>query len=881
MHPLFGIGKNRKRRRSTSWQPRIEWMEARLQLSAVAWTGSGGDNNWDNPANWNMDALPGPGDDVTIDNSADVVHSDAVTDSINSLASNQPLTLSGGTLSIASASTSGTLTIDGGTLAGAGNLTVKGLVTLTAGTISGSGAVNANAGITINPAGAGFVLDGRTLANAAGQTATWTGTGSTFTMSDGAVFTNLGAFAAENQGSFTQGSGAASSFVNTGSFTKSTNSGELDFTGVAFNAPGGTVAVQSGTLGLQGGGTETGASFSIAGGAALDFAGSTAFTVDSGTTFGGAGNLIKDGPTTLTLSGNGGSLTGPTTVKAGDLLVNGSLAGSAVSVLSGATLGGSGTVGAVSTTGGTVNPGNNPGMLNVQGNVTLDPSATFGVALDGPAPSTGYDQLNVTGSVNLNGSTFDPSLGFSPSGETFTIIRSTAPITGTFHGLSEGGTLLINGRLFKISYAAGNGHNVALTVISPAEPPQILTGGSATFTAGTAGDFTVASVGAPLPTLSETGALPSHVSFVNNGDGTASLAGTPAAGSGGVYHLTITAANGQTTNATEDFTLTVDEAPSITSAAAAPFVVGVEKSFTLTTTGFPTATLSESGALPSGLTFVNNGDGTAALTGKPAAGSGGVYHLTVTAANGVGAAASQDFTLTVASPSSSASPTINGAASTTFQAGQKGSFLVVATGSPTPIFSETGVLPPGVTFVDNGNGTATLAGTPGANVVGVYPLTITAANGVGTASTLDFTLNVVISTPPEVVRLQRIGGGARPTQIVLSFDEALDSGFADMTSNYVFRPVVRGRPLNKPRQMIRVKSAVYDPANHTVTLRTAKRLNLNQVYQITVNGMAPPGLRNVSGVLLDGQGNGQPGSNFATSFAGRKSLKGIPGPGQS
>ena len=133
----------------------------------------------------------GPGDDVTIDNSADVVHSDAVTDSINSLASNQPLTLSGGTLSIASASTSGTLTIDGGTLAGAGNLTVKGLVTLTAGTISGSGAVDANAGITINPAGAGFVLDGRTLANAAGQTATWTGTGSTFTMSDGAVFTNL------------------------------------------------------------------------------------------------------------------------------------------------------------------------------------------------------------------------------------------------------------------------------------------------------------------------------------------------------------------------------------------------------------------------------------------------------------------------------------------------------------------------------------------------------------------------------------------------------------------------------------------------------------------------------------------------------------------
>jgi hypothetical protein len=48
-----------------------------------------------------------------------------------------------------------------------------------------------------------------------------------------------------------------------------------------------------------------------------------------------------------------------------------------------------------------------------------------------------------------------------------------------------------------------------------------------------------------------------------------------------------------------------------------------------------------------------------------------------------------------------------------------------------------------------------------------------------------------------------------------------------------------------------------------------------------VNGMAPSGLTNVSGVLLDGQGDGQPGSRFVMSFAGRASLKGIPGPGQS
>ena len=48
------------------------------------------------------------------------------------------------------------------------------------------------------------------------------------------------------------------------------------------------------------------------------------------------------------------------------------------------------------------------------------------------------------------------------------------------------------------------------------------------------------------------------MTFVDNGDGTATLAGTPAAGTGGTYPLTITAANGVAPNATQSFTLTVD-----------------------------------------------------------------------------------------------------------------------------------------------------------------------------------------------------------------------------------------------------------------------------------------------------------------------------------
>ena len=145
---------NRKPYRTKSYRPRIEWMEPRTLLSAVTWTGGAGDNNWDTPANWSTDSVPGSADDVTINIAADVVHSSDVTDSIHSLTSTEPLTISGGTLSIAAASTIGnTLSINGGTLTGTGDVSVSGLVTLTAGTLSGSGALNANGGMLINPAG--------------------------------------------------------------------------------------------------------------------------------------------------------------------------------------------------------------------------------------------------------------------------------------------------------------------------------------------------------------------------------------------------------------------------------------------------------------------------------------------------------------------------------------------------------------------------------------------------------------------------------------------------------------------------------------------------------------------------------------------------------
>jgi hypothetical protein len=91
-------------------------------------------------------------------------------------------------------------------------------------------------------------------------------------------------------------------------------------------------------------------------------------------------------------------------------------------------------------------------------------------------------------------------------------------------------------------------------------------------------------------------------------------------------------------------------APAVTSADNAAFTVGSAGTFTVTTTGTPAASLTETGALPSGVTFSDNNDGTATISGTPGTGTAGSYPLTITAANGVSPDATQSFTLTVALP---------------------------------------------------------------------------------------------------------------------------------------------------------------------------------------------------------------------------------------
>jgi hypothetical protein len=288
------------------------------------------------------------------------------------------------------------------------------------------------------------------------------------------------------------------------------------------------------------------------------------------------------------------------------------------------------------------------------------------------------------------------------------------------------------------------GVNQTFTLIVQ-QAPAITSANSATFTIGANGTFTVNTTGSPTAKISEAGTLPGGITLADNGDGTATLSGTPdATDTTGAYPITITATNGVSPDATQSFTLTVNAAPlapTINSANSTTFTVGTQGSFSVTSTGNPVATFASSGTLPSGVTLVSNGDGTATLAGTPASGSQGTYPITITATNGVSPDASQAFTLTVVP--ANAAPVITSANGTTFAAGVAGTFSVTTTGYPTAKITDTSTpaLPSGVTFKDNGDGTATLEGTAPEGSQGTYAVTITASNSVGTI-TQNLTLTV-------------------------------------------------------------------------------------------------------------------------------------------
>jgi len=165
----------------------------------------------------------------------------------------------------------------------------------------------------------------------------------------------------------------------------------------------------------------------------------------------GTGNTIQLAGGTFVTTSSGGDIQNNTTV------------------LSGATLGGTGTVnGAVAAqSGGAVSPGTSPGLINT-GSITFTAGSNFNLEVNGVTTAgTDYDQLNVTGTVTINSAAnlvTSGTVSGVPNGTTIVIINNdnTEAVSGTFAGLPDGASVTINGQAFRISYNGGDGNDVVL-----------------------------------------------------------------------------------------------------------------------------------------------------------------------------------------------------------------------------------------------------------------------------------------------------------------------------------------------------------------------------------------------------------------------------------
>jgi hypothetical protein len=357
--------------------------------------------------------------------------------------------------------------------------------------------------------------------------------------------------------------------------------------------------------------------------------------------------------------------------------------------------------------------------------------------VDGPAAFT-YS-VGIAGAVQTYTSTGSPQPTLSatglPSGVNFT---DNGDGTGKISGTPASGTGGVYTVTVKATNEAGSGTKTVTVTVNQA--PVLAGPLSAIYTVGQpGGPTTFTTTGHPTATLNSTGTLPGGVNFNDNGDGTGAYAGTPNAGTGGNYSLTVHATNGTAPDASAPFALTVNEAPSLTGPGAATFKVGTASSSTpdFVGTGFPVPTLTATG-LPSGLSLVSTGSGTGNISGTAGNGTGGQYPgVQVKATNGVGSPATKTVDVTV-----NEAPELTGPTEARFVTGTANSIGFSSDGYPVASITQSGK-PAWLTFTDNGNGSASFSGTAPANAVGAYAITVTASNGQSPDAVINLTLEVV------------------------------------------------------------------------------------------------------------------------------------------
>jgi autotransporter-associated beta strand protein/YD repeat-containing protein len=197
----------------------------------------------------------------------------------------------------------------------------------------------------------------------------------------------------------------------------------------------------------------------------------------------GSGGVTSAGSGSAVLLTAADTYTGSTTIQSGSTELGSHLLASNITVNSSGTLEAATGVTSAGTTGSvTVNTGgifvpecagtsgySSPTTIST-GNLSLAAGSNFDDVINSSTAGSGYGQVNVTGTVSLNGAYLNlTGTRTNHDGDQIVLINNdgTDAVTGTFNNLPEGSAVVVNGVTYVLSYHGGTGNDVVLTNATP------------------------------------------------------------------------------------------------------------------------------------------------------------------------------------------------------------------------------------------------------------------------------------------------------------------------------------------------------------------------------------------------------------------------------
>jgi hypothetical protein len=288
----------------------------------------------------------------------------------------------------------------------------------------------------------------------------------------------------------------------------------------------------------------------------------------------------------------------------------------------------------------------------------------------------------------------------------------------------------------------------SFATIEVVEAPRFTSGTTANFNPkGPAGQtFPIRATSGFISMVS--GTLPPGMTFSNQASGIATLTYNPPANATAVTtDIALRAIDGSATGS-QVVRVIVATSLGFLSANSMNVTLGVPASFTVTGSGpVPLILSAQTGLVPPGMTFVDNGNGTGTLsgipTGPPGCVSNCLFTLFSTATN-VGV--QQAFKVNV-----SFAPAANypGGTPPVFIGGIGNNFVLTSTGAITGVhWFPDGPMPPWLSLSDSGNGTALLSGTPPAGTNASFLILLRLATDFASPSSKQVSFNLTVASPP-------------------------------------------------------------------------------------------------------------------------------------